>query len=257
MPFTLAHPALVLPLRDRGLPMAALVAGSIVPDSPQILGFSHVRDLSHSLLGVVTIDLALAMIALVLWYALYRRPLADVALDPWRDRLPDQAPMTVRGWALSVPAVVIGSLTHVAWDAFTHDDGWFVEHLSALRAAAGGVAVYDLLQWVSSVAGLVVIYVATGRHLKGLPRRSRRPAPLVGRWSLVVALTSAALLGMLVSVLVAPYGAEAAIYYLAVTPMLVAGFGITCICVWWQLKRLIKRVGLVRSDRDPDSVPRC
>ena len=43
MPFTLAHPAVVLPLRGLGLPMTALVAGSMAPDLPQMLGFSGPR----------------------------------------------------------------------------------------------------------------------------------------------------------------------------------------------------------------------
>ena len=241
MPFTLAHPAVVLPLRDRGLPMPALVAGAMVPDAPQLLGLLGLRHESHSLLGVVTVDLGLGLIALVLWYAVYRRPLADIAPDPWRDRLPDQVRMTARGWLLAVPGVLVGALTHVAWDSFTHEGTWVVDHVAPLRAEAGGVAVYDALQWLCSIAGLAIVYVATRRYLRRLPRRPRRPAPLVGRWSLVVALASAALLGMLVSALVAPYGAEAAVYYLAVTPLLAVGVGITGICVWWQLKRLIRR----------------
>lgn len=34
MPFTLAHPAYVLPLRRLGLPVSALAVGSMVPDVP-------------------------------------------------------------------------------------------------------------------------------------------------------------------------------------------------------------------------------
>lgn len=251
MPFTLAHPAAVLPLRGRGLPMTAMVAGSTVPDLPQILGFSHARDLSHSLLGVVTIDVGMGMLALVLWYAVYRRPLADLAFDPWRDRLPDTVPVTVRTWLLSVPGVIVGALTHVVWDAFTHEDGWFVERSSALRWSFEGAEVYEVLQFAFSALGLAVVLYAARRHLSRLPEGPRRPAPLVGRWSLVVALATAALLGMGIAALLAPYGIDAVVFYIVVTPMLVAGFGITCICVWWHIKRRIKRV---RSGEVDDAV---
>ncbi len=241
MPFTLAHPAAVLPLRDRGLPMTAMVAGSIVPDLPQILGFSQARDLSHSLVGVVTIDLGMGMMALVLWYAVYRRPLADLAFDPWRDRLPDTVPVTVRTWLLSVPGVIVGALTHVVWDAFTHEDGWIVERSSLLRWSFEGADLYEVLQFGFSALGLPLVLYVTWRQLTRLPEGPRRPAPLVGRWALVVALTTAALLGLGIATLLAPYGIDAVVFYIVVTPMLVAGFGITCICVWWQIKCRVSR----------------
>lgn len=240
MPFTLAHPAAVLPLRGRGLPMPALVAGAMVPDTPQLAGVLSLRDASHSLAGVVTVDLAMGMVALVLWYAVFRRPLADLAPDPWRDRLPEQAPMTLVGWLLSVPGVIVGALTHVVWDAFTHEDGWVVERWSPLAASVGGAGVYAALQIVSSIVGLAIVVWYAWRVLRRLPRGPRRPAPVVGRWALISVLAAAALSGMVISALVAPYGAEAAAYYLAVTPILTLGFGLTCLCVWWQLIRLTR-----------------
>jgi hypothetical protein len=236
MPFTLAHPAAVLPLHDRGLPMTAMVAGAMVPDLPQLLSFTVARDLSHSLLGVVTIDLGMGMVALVLWYAVYRRPLADLAFDPWRDRLPDAVAMDLRTWLLSVPAVALGAATHVVWDAFTHEGGFGVEHLPFLEASYRGVAVFDVLQLAFSAVAFAWVLWVTWRHLSRLPAREPRPAPVVGRWSLVVALATAALLGMGFAALLAPYGLEAAVYYGVVTPMLAAGFGVTCVCVWWQVK---------------------
>ena len=235
MPFTLAHPAAVLPLRDLRLPMPAMVAGAMVPDLPMLLGFGS-RHLSHSFLGVVTLDLAMGLAALVLWYAVYRRPLADLAFDPWRGRLPDVVPMDVRTWLLSVPGVVVGALTHVVWDAFTHDDTWGVDLVPALTESYRGVAVYEVLQQVFSAVGLVAVLWVAWRYLSSLPERPPRPAPVVGRWALIVALATAALLGMGFSALLAPYGLEAAAYYGVVTPMLAAGLGVTCVCLWWQVK---------------------
>jgi hypothetical protein len=214
----------------------------MVPDTPQLLGLLDLRDESHSLEGVVTVDLGMGLLALVLWYLVYRRPLADLAFDPWRDRLPDPEPMSLRGWLLAVPGVVVGSLTHVSWDAVTHEDGWVVEHWSPLAADVGGAGVYAVLQIVSSIVGLAIVLWYSWRLLRRLPRGPRRAAPLVGRWSLISVLALAALSGMFVSALVAPYGAEAAAYYLAVTPILTLGIGLTCLCLWWQVERLGRRV---------------
>ena len=237
MPFTLAHPVAVLPLRRTGLPMTALVAGSMVPDLPQLVGFSDARSFSHSFLGVVTIDLALGMVAVLMWYAVYRQPLVDLAPDRWRIRLPQQVAVAPRAWLLCVPGVMVGAVTHVVWDAFTHDDAWGTEHVAPLRESFFGSPVYEWAQHVFSVIGLTVVAVVALRYLRSLPEQPPRPAPLVGRWTLVAALGWGGLLGIGIAVLITPWGVEAMAYYGVVTAILVAGFGASCICVWWQVKR--------------------
>jgi hypothetical protein len=237
MPFTLAHPAAVLPLRRAGLPLTAMVAGSAVPDLPQLAHFSRARDLSHSLLGVVTIDLAMGLVAVALWYVVFRRPLVDLAPDPWRTRLSETVTLSPRTWLLCVPGVIVGAVTHVAWDAFTHEDGWVVERWSPLREKVLDVGVYDYAQHSFSAIGLAIVVWAVWRYLSELSEEPPRPAPLVGRWALIVALATAGLSGMGFAALLAPYGLEAAAYYGVVTPMLVAGLGVPCVCVWWQVKR--------------------
>lgn len=57
MPLTLAHPAAVLPLRRCGLPMAALVIGSMMPDVPLFMRWSSGYQVSHSYTGVFTVHL--------------------------------------------------------------------------------------------------------------------------------------------------------------------------------------------------------
>lgn len=237
MPFTLAHPAVVLPLRGLGLPMTALVAGSLVPDLPQMVGFSQARSWSHSLLGVVTIDLVIGMGGVLLWYAFYRRPLVDLAPDRWRTRLPETVRIGRREWLWCVPGVLVGATTHVVWDTFTHEDAWGVRRVAVLRESVFGVEVYAWAQHVCSVIGLVAVVVVALRYLSRLPEEPPRHGPLVARWSLVVALVWGGMLGMGIAALVWPWGLEAMSYYGVVTTMLVAGFGATCVCLWWHLKR--------------------
>jgi hypothetical protein len=237
VPFTLAHPAVVLPLRGLGLPMTAMVAGSLVPDAPMFVGFQDARSLSHAPLGVVTIDLALGMAGLVLWFGFFRRPLVDMAPDRWRNRLPETVRVGRRGWLLAVPAVMVGSATHVVWDSFTHEDAWGVRHVAALQEELLGVAANEWAQHVFSVLGLGVVVVVALRYLSGLHEQPPRPGPLVARWAFVVVLTSGLLLGLWIAVLVTSWGAEAMLYYGVVTAMLVAGLGASVVCAWWHLKR--------------------
>ena len=85
MPFTLAHPAAVLPLRGiRFLRMAPLVIGALTPDVPYYLPLGPSgRPLrlgldTHSLVSAFTVDLALGMALL--------GPIADAPEDEW-DRM--------------------------------------------------------------------------------------------------------------------------------------------------------------------------
>lgn len=242
MPFTLAHPAAVLPLRNLGLPLSAMVVGAMVPDLPAMMSIPGTRPWTHSLLAAVTVDLAMGLAALLLWYVVLRRPLVDLAPDPWRGRLPDRVSMSARTRLLCVPAVAVGALTHVVWDAFTHDDTWVTDRLGLLTDDVLGVHVYHWLQHGFTVLGLAVVAVALRRYLLALPDLPPKGRPLVGRWALVVALCSGALLGMGIAVLVTPWGLEAMAYYGVVTSMLVAGFGATCVCVWWHVKRVTRQV---------------
>ncbi len=242
MPFTIAHPAVVLPLRRLGLPLSAMVAGAMVPDLPQLVGFAGSRSLTHSLLGAVTIDLALGMVALLLWYVVLRRPLVDLAPDPWRARLPDRVPMPPRTWLLALPAVAVGAATHVVWDAFTHEGTWVTDRVALLRSEVLDAHVYAWAQHVFTVIGLAVVAVALRRYLLGLPRLPPKGPPLVARWAMLVALCWGALLGLGIAALVTPWGLEAVAYYGVVTTMLVAGFGATCVCVWWHVKRVTRQV---------------
>jgi hypothetical protein len=61
-------------------------------------------------------------------------------------------------------SIVAGALTHIVWDSFTHKMFWPYRHFGILRKVvqvpvAGGMGVYDLLQYGSSVFGLVVVVI--------------------------------------------------------------------------------------------------
>jgi hypothetical protein len=128
VPFTLSHPAAVLPLTGTALPTAGLVTGSLVPDLPLYAPHQPIDyPLTHSVVGVFTVDVVLGLVCVVAWWRLLGPAAQAAAPDPVRRRLAPRAPT---GLAL-VPALVIGALTHVGWDAFTHPGRWGVRHISA------------------------------------------------------------------------------------------------------------------------------
>jgi len=168
MPFTLAHPAAILPLRHVWrLRTAALIVGALIPDLPYYLPGSLSRFIpeTHNFLGSVAVCLPLGYAALAAIYVL-RAPLT--ALLSARARwlcLTALAPLRAHPleWAIAPLSVLIGVWTHLTWDAFTHSDSWVVHRVSALSAPVT-IGSYSgplchVLQYVSSAFGLIVMII--------------------------------------------------------------------------------------------------
>lgn len=130
MPFTLAHPAAVLALRRTPLPTAALVMGSMAPDTRLFVPGLPAYDVSHSALGVLTLDPLTAMVLWGVWVWVLRDVVVDLAPSAVRDRLPASARPSRRDWLLAAPAAVVGAATHVGWDALTHAGRWGPTHVA-------------------------------------------------------------------------------------------------------------------------------
>ncbi|MFI2353169.1 DUF4184 family protein [Streptomyces anulatus] len=185
MPFTLSHAAAVLPaIRRNGtarwpLFPSALVAGSFAPDItyfadtviPGAMGFGS---FTHTFLGVVTVNVAIAAALVTVW-VLLREPLT--ALLPVRVR--GRVHAFVRGqrwtrasfgpstWLWFAVSGALGAATHVVWDAFTHHSRWGTELVPVLSRSVGGFPVFQFVQYGSSALALVVIgwFAVTGLRL--------------------------------------------------------------------------------------------
>jgi hypothetical protein len=129
MPFPLAHPAAVLPLRrfcPRRLSFLALVLGSLSPDLGYVFRKPDLADLSHQpLLGTLLFCLPVGLV-LVLGVYLVRLPLTR--LLPARARralLPLCLQPTAPPFRIAV-SILLGALTHQWLDAATHPQFWLV-----------------------------------------------------------------------------------------------------------------------------------
>ncbi|MEV7688514.1 DUF4184 family protein [Streptomyces bungoensis] len=202
MPFTLSHAAAVLPAlrRDGGgrarLVPSVLVMGSFAPDMPYyaanvLPGGMEFGEVTHSFAGVAGVDVLISW-ALVGAWLLAREPL--VALLPLSRQgrpaalLRCGAPharvraASVLRWYLSA---VLGALTHVVWDAFTHHDRWGSRLVPALGRILAGMPLYLWLQYGSSAAGAVVVAVFVLRALRRMPGGERPGVPVLSvrdRW---------------------------------------------------------------------------
>ncbi|MFJ3493983.1 DUF4184 family protein [Streptomyces sp. NPDC086091] len=202
MPFTLSHAAAVLPAvrtdgtgRGRLVP-AFLIAGSFAPDmtyygASVLSGAMEFGEVTHSVAGVLTVDVLVAWALVGLWL-LVREPL--VALLP-RARQGRTAaltrcgtprarvrPVTVTWWYGSA---ALGALTHVLWDEFTHHDRLGTRLFPVLAEEFGGSPLFWYLQYGGSAVAAVVLAVFTARALRAAPAGSPSGVPVLSardRW---------------------------------------------------------------------------
>lgn len=176
VPLTFAHPIAVVPLRRLGLPLPALAIGAMIPDMVLYAPLPFSYAITHSLLGLLTVDLVAAALVLVVWERLLRAPLQDACPSTLRDCLPSPvaplAPLTLRAGGLTALALLIGAATHIGWDMFSHADGWMVQRWAALRSTGGPLPVYQWVQYLSSALGLVGLAICAMLALHRTPRRA-------------------------------------------------------------------------------------
>ncbi|MGK4584487.1 DUF4184 family protein [Kitasatospora sp. HPMI-4] len=185
MPFTLSHPAAVLPLlsggRARGpLVAVGLVTGALAPDVPfyaesVLRGTYGIGAHTHRWWAVPTLDVAIAGALAAGWQWLLREPVPALLPVSWAAAAAVTADggRPAAGW-FAVSAA-IGAATHVGWDEFTHRGRAGVRAFPVLSRRLAGVPLYRLLQYGGSVVGLAEVI----RYAAALPPTGQGPLPVL------------------------------------------------------------------------------
>jgi len=167
MPFPLAHPAAVLPLRrwcPKYLDFPSLIIGSLTPDlAASIDDWEY---FSHTLLGSLVFCLPMGL--LTLWiFRKVRTPLVSTLPNPHRNALLPLCTVTVSSRVVVVISLLLGTWLHIAWDLFTHDRSWLVQRVPLLSFSLGGVPLNHLFWLLSSFIGMTILLV---RYISLLPK---------------------------------------------------------------------------------------
>lgn len=217
MPFTFAHPAIVLPLAilpRRWFSWTGLVVGSMTPDFEYFLRMRVQSHYSHTLSGLFWFDLPLGFILAYWFHHLVRDCLFDHLPLQLKARL-----MAFRqfdwsghckknGWVVAV-SLLTGAASHIFWDGFTHEQGYFVHAFPTLATSVKvwgfSMPVFKILQHASTaIGGLAVAYAIYQLPLYPAAAANSR----LKYWSLVTALTlSILILRIFAGLSLASYGA--------------------------------------------------
>jgi hypothetical protein len=170
MPFTIAHPALVLPLKKaapRWFSLTGLMAGAVAPDLIYfLLMFTQHRGFSHSWTGMVVFCIPTAIIFSFVFHKLFKYNFIINLPSPLDKMLSGLAARefsvkSIKQWIIFISSVLVGILSHFFWDSFTHLDGEIVKIIPFLseKSTIMGItrANCRFLQHLSTITGALFI----------------------------------------------------------------------------------------------------
>ncbi|MBO9586065.1 MAG: DUF4184 family protein [Flavobacterium sp.] len=202
MPFTFSHPAIILPLRylpKSWFSLTALVIGSLTPDFEYFIRMKVKSDYSHTLSGIFWFDLPLALLLSFLFHNITRNLLFQNLPTIIKNRILIFTDFNwniyfKKNWITVTTSLLIGISSHIFWDAFTHQHGYFVEQIGSFKNTISlfgkEIPFWKIAQHSSTLIGFIIILFAFSKLPKGsYPKTSTNNL----YWSAVVLFTSAIL----------------------------------------------------------------
>ena len=168
MPFTPAHPAILLLLKPfKKLPLCwtALFIGSIIPDFEYFIWMSPSAYVSHTILGIFIFNLPMTFIMAFLWHQLLF-PILIKRIQFFHQRIqmeeyPAFMEWIKKNWILFFTSAFIGILTHLAWDSFSHADGYLVHRipflLEFIQIGGHPIRTCYVMWYISTLLGMITL----------------------------------------------------------------------------------------------------
>jgi hypothetical protein len=270
MPFTISHAAAVLPFTRplaRWRLLSAAVIGSMVPDFGWFLPWRPARFETHSVDALLTFCLPVGLASYWLFQLLVRTPIMELlppgAYARWRWLETPADYRSAKQWIWAAGGLLAGAITHLVWDAFTHEGGRGVRMLPILEEPVAHIEGHtlrglQLIQDLNSLIGLIAVVLVIAYGLRpgkaadaALPRRlrARERYAWIAAYVLVAAVSSGAFFLLrhrpgqsAIPVLVVPFSSAAIAILRGLTAALVA-------------LSIALTVRLRRAARDPRGAP--
>ena len=172
MPFTFSHPAIVLPLTflpRQWFSLTGLVIGSLTPDFEYFIRMRVQSNYSHNIYGLFWFDLPLGLLLAFIYHNIVRDSLFNNLPTNLKSRLSkfklfDWNSYFKQNWFVILISILIGAVSHLFWDSFTHDNGYFVQTIPALTSTIElfGIQLppFKILQYLSTLLGGIAIVFA-------------------------------------------------------------------------------------------------
>jgi hypothetical protein len=172
MPFTFSHPAIILPLSyfpRKWFSLTGLIIGSLTPDFEYFIRMKVQSIYSHTLLGIFWFDLPLTILLAFLFHNVVRNSLFFNLPNKIQSRILIFTEFNwnnyfKKNWFIVSISMLIGIASHIFWDGFTHNHGFFVNHFSELRKTilifGNTIPIWKIIQHLSTLIGGIIIVFA-------------------------------------------------------------------------------------------------
>lgn len=163
MPFTAAHPAIIIHIvdkRHRLLFPSAMIIGTMAPDFEYFIHLRPLSTIGHTPWGFILLNLPMALAVYFLWDKIIRRSFLghlpeylQASLNPLETM--DNRLTSAKQLFIFAINALFGMMTHVLWDSFTHDGGHMVSRVPLLSARFLDIPVFKYLQHGSTLLGFL------------------------------------------------------------------------------------------------------
>ncbi|MET3195185.1 DUF4184 family protein [Bacillus sp. OAE603] len=165
MPLTFAHPAAVLPFsrKSRYINFSAMVLGSMAPDFEYFLRGQPIGEVGHTFTGFIFYNLPLVSLIYLIYHLFVHQPLMNhlpvFLQDNYSNRLESKNTLKL---VVFIYSAIFGMFTHIAWDSFTHINGYMVLMFPAVftntyNIYGFNIPLYKFLQHGSTLFGIISI----------------------------------------------------------------------------------------------------
>lgn len=173
MPFTFSHPAIVLPatyLPKKYYSLSGLIMGSMTPDFEYFIRMKDFSKYSHTWPGMFWFDLPLGLALIFIFHNVVRNTLIQYLPFSLNVRFSVFEKFNWNNYfrknvIVVIISLLVGIASHLFWDSFTHDGGYFAESIPALSEKTH-VLSYSffgatIFQYASSVVGglIMIMYI--------------------------------------------------------------------------------------------------
>ena len=160
--------------------MSALVIGTMTPDFSYLLRLTPGGGAWHTKVGVFEFCLPAGLAA---WW-IFRASIGPALLRLMPPALGEAARgqvapgPTYRLIPAAIVAIFVGVISHDVWDGFTHAGSWGVRLLPSLHrdlhfSTTGMMRLYLIIQYASSVIGLIAVAAILWRWVAAQPKAAR------------------------------------------------------------------------------------
>ncbi len=181
MPFTVSHSAAVLPLlRSRYFSATGLIIGSMAPDFEYFFRMNVQGIYGHTIAGIFYFDVPVSLFLAFLFHSVVKQNLIDSMPVFFQSRFHEVRHFDFRKYFSDHKmafflSVILGTVTHIVWDGFTHQHQFFVKALPQIYEGrtvpfrGGNYPLWYALQQISTAVGgvAVVFYVLTMKRQEG------------------------------------------------------------------------------------------